>query len=986
MTTRVVLPAILAIATIAAASMWIVPEDGDFEALFNYSLLESITSEPVENADDLLDRYFLERGRYLPITPPCEREFVQTVGMTTFDPDGLPESIASNLIAHVCAPALYAYRVYLGEEQTSSGERRWFALNEYSEEIWSWAAPADYDPHARVAELYPEVFEAAAAGDPQAQATWKVLQRLYDPARLVIALDVIHQDDAVKYVWAESLYLPEEAPMAMGAGGGGGPPAAPESGGAFEIASIARYGDGLRLTLTNTVAGEAHQIEWKRDLLPESVDWSVVASGSANQTVFDLPMPQYRSGVFRAAQIEEPTVATPEFSPSGGTYSGPTNAVVTCATEGAAIFYTTNGVDPTALDLYVPNGGSIELTEGVTLKARGFHADLAQSAVASATYTIPSTPDASAGDQQIVTGTTSTTLEGYVPGAGPFTVTWSKLSGPGSVTFGDASQTNTTASFSQNGIYQLQIIACDGSLCSTDTVIVAVNSSFRVEIVEPDDLSTATMPTNLLLRAETTGGTATQVAFYADGVYVDAATEDPFGIEWDNVPAGTHELVAIARSSDADNAIIESDPISITVGWTEDVGNFALSVTDLQIPAPGTPIAVTRTYETRYDDGGEAGEKWKLDYEWVKAEKSGSLSSGWRGTTQISYGCIEETTEHLVTIRLSEQETWYFQVRVVFTSSGSECVNNPSPLLYNGFNVRYEFVSLTGEGELVAENQRSDIGMVPASGYGYPWLGPVEVAYDDGFFWFVEWEPDLDDLLFTAPDGTRYRFNYDGSLRERIDRNDNKLTYDSYGITYSHPSNGGAKRYVRFTRSGGHITEVYDPNSLNASGGVTGPAAVKYSYDSSGNLTNVARLVDRDVPTYENTAYAYANATYPSRITHVIDARGVTNMVNVYNGEGRLAAQYDALNRATTYTYDLSGRRHIVTNRLGQVTVRNYTEAGLLANEVGPDYSVTSYEYDAQGRRIAETNPLGDSTAVRLRGRRTDRHDQRPRRDRVRGV
>ena len=54
------------------------------------------------------------------------------------------------------------------------------------------------------------------------------------------------------------------------------------------------------------------------------------------------------------------------------------------------------------------------------------------------------------------------------------TVAWSKVSGPGIVTFGNAATTNTTALFSTNGTYLLQLTATDGPLQSSNTVTVNV--------------------------------------------------------------------------------------------------------------------------------------------------------------------------------------------------------------------------------------------------------------------------------------------------------------------------------------------------------------------------------------------------------------------------------------------------------------------------------------------------------------------------------
>jgi hypothetical protein len=58
---------------------------------------------------------------------------------------------------------------------------------------------------------------------------------------------------------------------------------------------------------------------------------------------------------------------------------------------------------------------------------------------------------------------------------GAFTTTWSKVSGPGTVTFGNTSALQTTASFSTSGSYTLRLSANDGALSGTDTVVVTVS-------------------------------------------------------------------------------------------------------------------------------------------------------------------------------------------------------------------------------------------------------------------------------------------------------------------------------------------------------------------------------------------------------------------------------------------------------------------------------------------------------------------------------
>lgn len=67
---------------------------------------------------------------------------------------------------------------------------------------------------------------------------------------------------------------------------------------------------------------------------------------------------------------------------------------------------------------------------------------------------------------------TGTANDDGAPGA--LTTTWSKLSGPGTVTFGDASQLSTTADFSVAGSYVLRLTASDTLNTVTDDITVTV--------------------------------------------------------------------------------------------------------------------------------------------------------------------------------------------------------------------------------------------------------------------------------------------------------------------------------------------------------------------------------------------------------------------------------------------------------------------------------------------------------------------------------
>ena len=80
------------------------------------------------------------------------------------------------------------------------------------------------------------------------------------------------------------------------------------------------------------------------------------------------------------------TVASPEFSVASGAVNSGTEVTITCATEGAKIYYTTDGSEPTASSTEYT--GAISVTEAVTLKAIAVKDGMNDSAVASASYLI----------------------------------------------------------------------------------------------------------------------------------------------------------------------------------------------------------------------------------------------------------------------------------------------------------------------------------------------------------------------------------------------------------------------------------------------------------------------------------------------------------------------------------------------------------------------------------------------------------------------
>jgi hypothetical protein len=101
-----------------------------------------------------------------------------------------------------------------------------------------------------------------------------------------------------------------------------------------------------------------------------------------NGPQYDTPHFSYTHGGSSSA------VAVPTFGPAGGTYSSAQSVTISTATSGASIRYTLDGSTPTATSpLY---SGPITIATTKTVTAIGMKSGLANSAAASATYTIGS--------------------------------------------------------------------------------------------------------------------------------------------------------------------------------------------------------------------------------------------------------------------------------------------------------------------------------------------------------------------------------------------------------------------------------------------------------------------------------------------------------------------------------------------------------------------------------------------------------------------
>jgi PKD repeat protein len=151
-------------------------------------------------------------------------------------------------------------------------------------------------------------------------------------------------------------------------------------------------------------------------------------------------------------------------------------------------------------------------------------------------------PVANAGPDQTITLPASASLVGVATDDGlPFgtlNISWSKVSGPGSVVFVNSTSLNATATFLTPGSYTLRLTVSDGAVSTFDDVIVTVNACGTV----------VSGTVNVLANATDNVGVV-GVQFKLDGTNIGPnLTVSPYSTLWDTLtaPNGCHVLSATA--------------------------------------------------------------------------------------------------------------------------------------------------------------------------------------------------------------------------------------------------------------------------------------------------------------------------------------------------------------------------------------------------------------------------------------------------------
>ena len=195
-------------------------------------------------------------------------------------------------------------------------------------------------------------------------------------------------------------------------------------------------------------------------------------------------------------------------------------------------------------------------------------------------------PMVDAGASQTITLPTFASLDGTVTDdglpSGTVTTTWAKVSGSGTVTFGNASSVDTTASFSLPGTYVLRLTADDGALTTSAEVTITVDPNPTTFTCDGPSLAGSysgvvegkrnSVPYSaFLFLTVVSNGTLDVLSIFGEpgapwqqeagaGTWTPFFTTDGFCIIMATVPGGTSFLASFTESGDAIQLSTPNDP------------------------------------------------------------------------------------------------------------------------------------------------------------------------------------------------------------------------------------------------------------------------------------------------------------------------------------------------------------------------------------------------------------------------------------------
>ena len=432
-------------------------------------------------------------------------------------------------------------------------------------------------------------------------------------------------------------------------------------------------------------------------------------------------------------------------------------------------------------------------------------------------------------------------------------------------------------------------------------------------------------------------------------------------------------------------------------------GDYFHDHTDINIPALGLPLAITRYYNSIDLYDGPFGHGWNLDYtaRLIEMESENATSSA---TVHLGNGVRRKftlNTDGSYSPPTGQDDTLVRNVDGSFTFNGQCETCGTKPRKAYHFNTDGALTAIAdpnGNLQTISYNTDGRIqGVSDPNGrsltFAYGANGRVATITDfDSRVWTYGYDDDDNLISVTDPltNTISYQYDENHNLTAIIDAKGqtvSAMTYDESDKLRSFTDNGGtygidydpvSQVTSKTNPAGGLFTFTYDANgnitnklgpqgksltmtwdqNVNVSSKVSGRNVVTaYTWDEDHNLSSVSQDASGLNAT---TVYGYDPVS--GKPNNIVDPRGnITSMV--YDPKGNLLELHAPIGSSTN-TYNVAGQLVRSEDPDGYVTAREYDANGYLTRVYVPDTSIqTVMTYDVRGNLLTRTDPNGSTTS-----------------------
>lgn len=609
-------------------------------------------------------------------------------------------------------------------------------------------------------------------------------------------------------------------------------------------------------------------------------------------------------------------------------------------------------------------------------------------------------PTVSAGANQTIFLPDPVTLNGSanddgLPAGSTLVVTWSTVSGPGPVTFGNANQAQTSATFTTPGTYVLRLTAFDTELTRFSDVTITVKPRNNAPVVSAGPDLVITLPGTATLN-----GTATDDGLPAGSTLV---------VTWSVVsgpgqagfnPVNRAASVAsfntpglyVLRLTASDSELTTSDDVNVEVK-----APALLPVVTISSPLDGSTI----TNRTNFVGSVSEGSVWRLEYS--LNTDAGSAAQTW---TTIASGSTAVTNGLLGTFDPTLLVNGIYTVRLRATNAGGQISENSVSALVEGdlkvgnFSLSFTDLSVPVAGLPIQITRTYDSRDTRTGDFGAGWtLGLKNVRVEKSVVLGAHWEETVTQgflptfclqptrvplVTVSLPDGRLFKFQATLNSQCQLIA---PYEFATVNFTQLPGSQGTAgARLVAIDDADVFVTgaapgdvellsaetaDVYNPTRFQ----LTTADGTSYLVDEKAGLLSMKDLNNNTLTiTPQGIIHSSGKSVVFSRdalgrITQITDPLG-NAMVYSFDANGDLVAFCDRENNTSTFTYNSSHRLLSMIDPRGKQPIRiEYDDEGRVVRQIDANGKIINLSHDTTNRREVTTDRMGNSSILEYNAR-----------------